>query len=86
MLPSRCCAIGVVLLLLATPARCKVADDLVAATIRTGPVPDGFLCRACGVFLDIVDEVLKNRKVEHWLIHFVQKHICPEVPTQKARE
>lgn len=79
----------VVALLLIGSACCTVADDL--ATIQ--PAGSGvtttkntFLCKVCGVFWEVVEDVLGDQKVDEWLIEYVEEKLCPMLPTQEAQE
>lgn len=78
-----------VALLFTSSALCRVADDL--ATVQplsseAKAVKDTFLCEVCGVFWEVVDDVLGDQEVDDWLIKYVQENMCPKLPTEEAQE
>jgi len=76
-------------LLFTSSALCRVADDL--ATVQplsseAKGVKDTFLCEVCGVFWEVLDDVLGDQEVDDWLIKYVQENMCPKLPTEEAQE
>ncbi|CAD7697627.1 unnamed protein product [Ostreobium quekettii] len=44
------------------------------------------MCKACSVFVAVVDDALQDERVDEWLINLVEQRICPHLPQSLQEE
>lgn len=74
------CAFLVLLAVASVAARGEY--DMKANTLRNS----GAWCKTCNVLVSLVDNIMNNQEVQHFLDEYLEQHVCPLLPVSAQAE